>query len=67
MNKSDNKLFRALAFILGIAFIIFGLFLGFQGGVGDFKRILHIVVFLGVGIYFINFSFTGRSTIGRYK
>lgn len=51
--------------LMGIAWIVFGVFLLFRYGVENGARAFAAVSMIGAGFYFINYAFTGRSTFRK--
>ena len=56
------KVMRILGFLMGVAWIVFGVFLLFRYGVENGTRAFASVSIVGAGLYFVNYAFTGRST-----
>jgi len=68
MNKSINKqspnyLFRILSFLLGMCFVLYGVFLFMHSSAGDIMELLHCVIYMLMGVMFIIYAVTGRSDI----
>lgn len=60
-----SKVMRVLGLLMGIAWIVFGVFLLFRYGVENGARAFAAVSMIGAGFYFINYAFTGRSTFRK--
>lgn len=55
-----NKIYRPVAGILGILFIIFGIHLLISPLMGTFIEKLNIITFLLIGVVFIIFAIRGK-------
>ena len=60
-------LMRILGFLMGVAWIVFGIFILYRHEVEGATRVLGAVAIIGAGLYFINYAFTGRSTFHKKK
>lgn len=61
------KVMRVLGLLMGVALIVFGVFLLFRYGVENGARAFAAVSMIGAGMYFVNYAFTGRSTFRKRK
>jgi hypothetical protein len=59
------KPLRNLGFVMGIAWIAFGIFILFRHEVEGSARMLGALSIIGAGAYFINYAITGRSTFRK--
>ncbi|PCJ35954.1 MAG: hypothetical protein COA75_09295 [Cellvibrionales bacterium] len=59
------KPLRVLGFTMGIVWIVFGIYILFRGEVEGSSRMLGALSIIGVGVYFINYAITGKSTIRK--
>lgn len=62
-----SKVMRILGLLMGVAWIIFGVFLLIRYGVLDGARAFAAVSMIGAGLYFVNYAFTGRSTFHKKR
>ena len=58
---------RVLGFLMGIAWIVFGVFILLRHEVEGSTRVLGAIAIIGAGLYFINYAFTGRSTFHKRR
>lgn len=58
---------RILGLLMGVAWIVFGVFILFRHGIEGTARAFAAVSMIGAGLYFINYAFTGRSTFHKRK
>jgi hypothetical protein len=62
-----SHVMRVLGMLMGVAWIVFGMFLLFRYGFEDKARAFAAVSMIGAGLYFVNYAFTGRSTFRKRK
>lgn len=58
---------RILSGLVGMAWILFGVFLFCQDGHGFWHRVAVPIGFVGTGWYFLGFAITGRRGIAWYS
>ena len=61
-----NSILRTMGLILGIAWILFGIWVYKADLAGGWYSVVVAIGFIGTGVYFINYGLTGRSTLGRW-
>ncbi len=52
---------------MGIAWIVFGVFILYRHGIEGTARVFGAVAISVAGLYFINYAFTGRNTFHNRK
>ncbi len=62
-----STMMRILGLLMGIAWIVFGVFILFRYGIEGATRAFVAVSMIGAGLYFVNYAFTGRSTFHKWK
>lgn len=58
---------RILGLVMGVAWIVFGLFIVTRREIEGTARVFAAIAIIGAGLYFINYAFTGRSTFHKRK
>lgn len=61
------KVMRILGFLMGVAWITFGVFILYRHEIEGTSRVLGAIAIIGAGLYFINYAFTGRNTFHKRK
>jgi hypothetical protein len=61
------KAMRILGLVMGIAWIVFGLFIVARRELEGTARVFGAIAIIGAGLYFVNYAFTGRSTFHKRK
>ena len=62
-GEMKRKILKVLGALLGVVWIFFGAYLLVKSSSGETMQIIYGVTFIGTGIYFLSYAFTGRSTI----
>jgi flagellar motor component MotA len=61
------KVMRILGFLMGVAWIAFGVFIMARREIEGTARVFAAIAIIGAGLYFISYAFTGRSTLRKWK
>jgi hypothetical protein len=61
------KAMRILGFLMGLAWIVFGIFIMARREIEGTARVFVAIAIIGAGLYFINYALTGRSTFHKRK
>lgn len=61
------KAMRILGFLMGVAWITFGIFIMARREIEGTARVFGAIAIIGAGLYFINYAFTGRSTFRKRR